>query len=57
MSAKVRQKHLEYFPELITEYGKAKRHSMEETVKNNCVGIFLDFRRKSSRETETGESG
>ena len=36
----MRQKHSESFPELITEYGKAKRHSVEETVKNDCVGIF-----------------
>ena len=42
-SVKVRQKHSESFPELITEYGKGKRHSVEEMVKNDCVGIFGGF--------------
>ena len=39
---KVRQKHSESFPELMTEYGKAKRHSVEERSKTD-VCVFLVF--------------
>ena len=43
---KVRQKHLVSFPKLITEYGKAKCHTVEKMVKNdfwvffNIFGVF-----------------
>ena len=33
----MRQKHSVSFPELITEYGKAKRHSVENTVENDFL--------------------
>ena len=42
-SEKARQKHSESFPELITEYGKAKRHSVEETVENDFCGYLRGF--------------
>ena len=42
-SAKVRQKHSVSFSELITEYEKAKRHSVEKTVKNDFLGVFNIF--------------
>ena len=41
-SAKARQKHLESFPKLITEYGKAKHHLVEETVEND-FGVFFNI--------------
>ena len=40
---KVRQKHSISFSELITEYEKAKRHSVEKTVKNDFLGFFNIF--------------
>ena len=46
---KVRQKHLVSFSELVTEYEKAKRHSVEKTAKI-FFRIFGAFRRKFSRE-------
>ena len=39
---KVRQKHLVSFPKLITEYGKAKRHLVEETIEND-FWVFLNI--------------
>ena len=39
----MRQKHSVSFPDLITEYGKVKRHSVEETVENDFVGICVVF--------------
>lgn len=50
----------ESFPKLITECGKAKRHSVGKMVKNDFWGIleyFWCFRRKFPRETEMGASG
>ena len=41
-SAKARQKHSKSFPELITEYGKAKCHSVEEMVEND-VWVFFNI--------------
>ena len=55
----MRQKHSKSFPELMTKYGKAKRHSVEEMVKNDCVGIFgvsdADLLGKQKREQVDSE--
>ena len=44
---------------MITEYGKVKRHSVEEMVENRCVGIFgvsdTDLPRKRKREQVDSE--
>ena len=40
---KVRKKNTVSFPELITEYGKVKRHSMEKTVENKFWAFFNIF--------------
>ena len=40
---KVRQKNSVSFSELITEYEKAKRYSVEKTVKNDFLGFFNIF--------------
>ena len=37
---KARQKHSESFPELMTEYGKAKRHSVEKMVEKLMCGFL-----------------
>ena len=40
---KVRQKNSVSFLDLITEYEKVKRHSVEKTVKNDFLGVFNIF--------------
>ena len=39
----MRQKHSKSFSELFTEYEKAKRHSVEKTVKNDFLRFFNIF--------------
>ena len=39
----MRQKHLVSFSDLIIEYEKAKRHSVEKMVKNDFLGFFNIF--------------
>ena len=58
MSMKVRQKHSVSFSELVTEYEKVKRHSVEKTVKKDFLGflIFLCFSMQIFKGTEMGES-